>query len=144
MQRFKMIASIYLLLVKGGEILLLRRCNTGYGDGKYSLPAGHVEEDEPLTEALCREVKEEIAIILDPSDLRLVHAMHRREEDIRLDFFFTAKKWQGEPRNCESDKCDDLRFFPLDCLPENTISYIKAAVNAYQKGIFFSERGWSR
>ena len=39
--RFKLIPSVHLFLVQGQNILLLRRFNTGYEDGKYSVIAGH-------------------------------------------------------------------------------------------------------
>jgi len=56
--------------------------------------------------------------------------------------FFLAEKWKGEPQNMEAHKCDDLRWFDLDKLPENTIPYIKQAINCFLKGIFYSEYGW--
>lgn len=34
--RFKLIPAVYLLLRQDNEVLLLRRANTGYQDGKYS------------------------------------------------------------------------------------------------------------
>ena len=36
---FKLISTVYLLLRRDDELLLLRRANTGYQDGKYSLVA---------------------------------------------------------------------------------------------------------
>ena len=39
------IPAVYLLLVQDGKILLIRRCNTGYQYGNYSVPAGHMEGD---------------------------------------------------------------------------------------------------
>ena len=53
--RFKMIASSYLLLIRDGKILLSRRYKTGYEDGKYSLPAWHIEKNETSTEGGMRE-----------------------------------------------------------------------------------------
>lgn len=137
-----MIASSYLFLVRGGRILLLRRFNTGYQDGKYSVPAGHVEEGETLTGTLIREVKEEIGIEVKARDIRLVHVMHRKETDIRMDFFFTVTTWRGLVANREPEKCDDLRWFPLDNLPWNTIPYIRRAIGNWQKRIGYSEIGW--
>ena len=55
---------------------------------------------------------------------------------------FEVKKWSGEILNTEPDKCDDLRWFPLDNLPVNTIPYIKQAIECYRKGILYSEFGW--
>ncbi len=137
-----MIASCYPFFIKNKKILLARRRNTGYADGMYSLPAGHVEEDESLTDSLCREVREEVGLSLKPSSLTLVHVMHRKEFDIRMDFFFHVSSWNGTPSICEPEKCDDLRWFPLSQLPRDTVLYIRAAIEAYQKGVFFSERGW--
>jgi 8-oxo-dGTP diphosphatase len=37
----------------------------------------------------------------------------------RIDFCFEATKWQGELTNAEPDKCDELRWTPLNDLPEN-------------------------
>lgn len=140
MQRFKMIASSYLFLIRNGQILLSRRFQTGYEDGKYSVPAGHLEDGETLTQALVREVSEEIGLVLDEGAVRLVHVMHRREEDIRLDIFFTIDKWSGEPKNMEPEKCDDLSWFQLDRLPKNTIPYIRTAIKAHLDGRIYSER----
>lgn len=137
-----MIASSYPFYVRDGKILLSRRKNTGYADGMYSLPAGHVEDGESLTTCLVREAKEEIGVIIDPSDLHLVHTMHRFETDIRMDFFFTVSKWLGVVTNCEPEKCDDVAWFSLSALPTNTVPYIRAAIDMWQKEIVFSERGW--
>ena len=143
MKRFKLITAVYLLLIRSNKILLQRRYNTGYEDGNYGLPAGHVEDNESMTTALCREVREEIDIKLNPKDLELVHIMHRKEEDIRVDLFFTTKRYQKKPINAEPQKCDDLQWFPLKKLPKNTIPYIVIAINNYSKNILFSERGWN-
>ncbi len=142
MERFKTISSSYLILIKNRKILLLRRFRTGYEDGKYSLPAWHVEEGETLREAAAREIKEEIGLLIKPEDFELVHIMHRKGDDIRVDFFFTAKKWKGVPANMELNKCDDLRWFSLTKLPVNTIPYIRKAITNYQEKILYSEVGF--
>jgi 8-oxo-dGTP diphosphatase len=142
MKRFKLITSIYLILIRDNKILLLRRKNTGYEDGNYGLPAGHLEDNESIREGLAREIKEEIDVDIDVEDLKLVHTMHRREKDIRVDFFFEATKYSGTPINNEPEKCDDLQWFPLDNLPTNTIPYIKTAINNSLDKTIYSEVGW--
>jgi len=142
MERFKLIISIYLFLIKDNKILLLKRYKTGYEDGNYGLPAGHLEENESAVQALCREVKEEISIRLKPQRLKLVHVMHRKESDNRIDLFFITKSYQGIPINNEPNKCDDINWFPINHLPPNTIPYIKQAIENYFKNVFYSERGW--
>ena len=143
MIRFKMIASSYLILIQNGKILLSRRFNTGYEDGKYSLPAGHIEDDESLTQGAAREMFEEIGLKLAPQAFKLVHVMHRKHLDIRMDYFFTAEIGNQQPVNKEPEKCDDLRWFSLTKLPVNTIPYIRHAIACHQKKIFYSELGWS-
>jgi 8-oxo-dGTP diphosphatase len=79
--RNKAIPAVYLLLEKEGKILVACRANTGYLDGHYQVPAGHVEESELPTEALIREAKEEIGIDLKPNDLEFVHVSYRPQHD---------------------------------------------------------------
>lgn len=141
--RYKIVPSSYLILIKENQTLLARRCHTGFEDGNYGLVAGHCEEKESATQALIREIKEEAGIDLHPSSIKLVHVMHRKaQSDERVDFFFTAEKYAGIPKIMEPEKCDDLRWFPIDDLPKNTIDYIRQAIENYQKGIFYSEFGW--
>ena len=141
-ERFKFIVSVYVLFVRDGKILMLRRANTGWQDGNYSLVAGHAEGNEAITTATVREAKEESGVEIKPEDLQLKVVMHRIDDREQLDFFFEPKTWQGEPKNMEPDKCDDLSWFPLDNLPPNTIPYIKEAIRCYREGIIYSEFGF--
>ncbi|MFC2079399.1 NUDIX domain-containing protein [Candidatus Bipolaricaulota bacterium] len=141
-ERFKLIPEAHLLLVRNDSILLLKRCNTGYEAGKYSVVAGHLDGNETATQAMAREAFEEAGIVIDRDDLTLVHVMHRRHLDERVSFFFTAARWSGTPENNEPDKCEDLYWCPIDRLPEDTIPYIVHAIACYRKNIHYSEFGW--
>ncbi len=140
--RFKLTLSVYTIFVRDGKTLLLRRANTGYEDGNYGLVSGHADGNEAAGHAACREALEESGLTLNPKDLRFIHLMHRIGNDERVDVFFIVDKWSGEPINNEPDKCDDLSWFPLDRLPDNTIPYIRHALECYKKGIPYSEFGW--
>jgi ADP-ribose pyrophosphatase YjhB (NUDIX family) len=140
--RFKLIPAVHLFLIKDDKILLLRRFNTGFEDGNYSVVAGHFDGGEAATLAMCREAKEEAGIVIEPQDLKFVHVMHRMSESERIDFFFTAKSWTGEPVNKEPHKCDDLSWFSLKSLPTNLIPYVKHAIDCYTSGIPYSEFEW--
>jgi len=142
-ERFTLRAAVYLLLIKDGKALFLRRFKTGWRDGEYTLPAGHVDGEESMRTALCREAKEEIGIIIEPSDLEFAHVMHQRDKNEYVDFYFTADAWEGEPTNCEPEKCDDMQWIPLDQLPDNVIPNVKQALTAYDAGKGYSEFGWS-
>lgn len=147
-QRHKNVPASYLVLIKNNKILLLRRYNTGYQDGKYSFIAGHAERNETFTNTVIREAKEEAGIKVDSKNLEVAHIMHRKcpedpqGENERIDTFFIAKKWQGKIRNCEPQKCDRLNWFNLDNLPPNIIPYIKQAIDCIKNRIFYSEHGW--
>src|SRR5262245_294014 len=116
MPRHKLISEAHLILLDGDRILLLRRYNTGYEDGNYSVVAGHLDGNETARAAMAREAKEETAIEIRPSDLMLFHVMHRYDRDERISFFFQASTWIGEPNNVERHKCDELGWFSLDAM----------------------------
>ncbi len=142
-ERFKIIPTVYLILIKNKKILLLRRFNTGFWDGNYSLPAGHLDGGETIRQTMVRETKEEIGIRIDPGDLKLVHVMHRKEpKEERINFFLITKKWCGRPKIMEPHKCDDLKWFKLSNLPKNTIPYIKQVIKSSLNKIFYSEYGF--
>lgn len=138
------IPASYLILLKDNQVLLMRRQNTGYEDNNYCFIAGHVEPNETFTEAAIREGKEEVGVILKPEDVKVVHVMHRKSHDgsERVNVFFLAQKWEGEPKNLEPEKCDDLAWFALGNLPQNTIPYISLVLKYMRKKVFYSEYGW--
>ncbi len=142
-ERFKLIPTSHLILIKGGNILLSRRFNTGFQDGNYSVVAGHLDGNETFIQGMIREAKEEAGIEIVAEDLEIVHVMHRKSPpDERIDFFIKANKWRGEPKIVEPDKCDDLKWFLADNLPVNTVPYIRQAIENIKKKIFYSEFGW--
>lgn len=137
------IPAVYLILKNKDHILLLKRYNTGFEDGKYSLIAGHVEYGETFTIAIIRETIEEAGIIIKAEDIKIVHIMHRKQPDqIRLDIFFIASKWQNNPQNMEPDKCSEMKWIHLDELPQNIIPFVEVAINNIKEQIPYSEYGW--
>ncbi|MEM7736170.1 MAG: NUDIX domain-containing protein [Deinococcota bacterium] len=142
--RFKLIAEVHLVLAREGNILLLRRFQTGYQDGNYALVAGHVDGNESAKTAMIREAYEEVGITLQPNDVQLVHTAHRTSNDgERVSFFFTAIRWQGEPTNCEPNKCDDVRWFAQDKLPDNLDDYVANALAYIAKSEPYSDYGFA-
>lgn len=115
MPEFRLLSVVHTVLISDQQILLLRRCNTGHDDGFYGLPSGRLDGGEQLDEAAARELQEECGAAVHLKDLKMLGVMHiKTTDDERVDFFFTANRWQGEIVNAEPDKCDDLRWFPID------------------------------
>lgn len=142
-KNFPYVGSAYLFLIKDGKILLQRRFQTGFEDGNYGVPAGHLDGGETVREGGVRELHEEIGIVVRPEDAEVVHVMHRKAaHDERFDFFFTISNYEGEIENKEPEKCDDLRWFPLDALPENMVDYVRVALEHHKNGVHYSEYGW--
>jgi len=131
--------TVQLFFFRENEILLLRRFNTGFRDGEYTVPAGHIDGGETIMEAAVREGREETGVDIAVDDLVFSTVMHRIEDDERVDFFFQVRMWMGDPFNAEPDKCDDLRWFDLDRLPVNTVPYVRQALRNHLTGIPFAE-----
>ncbi|MFA6193884.1 MAG: NUDIX domain-containing protein [Parcubacteria group bacterium] len=146
--KHRIVPASYLVLMRDNKVLMLKRFNTGFYDGYYSVVAGHKESLETFKQCLAREAKEEANIMLNTKDMDVIHVMNRYESDDpfelrdRIDVFLAVKKWKGQIKNLEPSKCDDLKWFSLDKLPANTIPSIKHALKSINKGIFYSEFGW--
>lgn len=142
--RFKLFAAAYLVLLDNGQILMQKRCNTGYQDGNYSLIAGHLDGGETSKQCIIREAKEEAGIILKADDLDIIHIMHHLGADREYFLIFLrAEKWSGNISILEPQKCDELTWYPLADLPENTTPELKAVLGHIQKNEPFGEFGWA-
>lgn len=140
MTRKGIIVDLHLIARDRGKILMGIRKNTGFCDGMYHLPAGHLEEGETITSGAIREAKEELAINIDPAALNLVHVMHQREG--RLSLFFEVEAWSGQIENAEPDKCESLNWIPWNKLPENSVPYARVALELIASGKNVGTFGW--
>ncbi len=139
--------AIHIFFILKQKVLLLRRYNTGYEDGRYSVVAGHVEYGESILSAAKREIKEEVGVDVEIEHLHICGSMHRKSDDERLDYFAYVEKWNGNLNNVEPAKCDKLIWVDYNDLPSNTIPYIKRAIeltiNSDFKNIWYEEFGWN-
>ncbi|MFF3224062.1 NUDIX domain-containing protein [Nocardia suismassiliense] len=141
-QRHKVIGDVHLVLRRGNQVLFGQRRNTGYEDGAFHLPSGHLEADESVVDALIREAAEEVGVSIAPHNVRFSHIMHNASSGGRMAFFFTVEHWVGDPTNRELDKCSALQWFSLDALPEHMITYCRTALNHIANNQQFSTYGW--
>jgi 8-oxo-dGTP diphosphatase len=140
--RARPLVAVHIFLIREGRVLMLRRYGTGYEDGNYSVPAGHVEAGEEVFDAAIREAAEEVGVTLLRRQLTVVGVMQRRSDDERIDFFLSAERWGGEPANLEPSKCDELRWCDPADLPENTVEYVRQALRNSRGGPWFDSMGW--
>lgn len=146
-ERYQTKVAVFLVITRetdnGTEIMLQRRCNTGYMDGKYDMAcSGHLEKDESMAHAIVREAQEELGIEIDEHDLELVHLVHPYKEGY-INVFFKPKKYTKTPTIMESEKCDDLSWFNIDNLPENVIPKIKHVIECIKNNILYSDGNFS-
>ena len=137
--RAKFPVTVHLLFFREDQILLLRRFNTGYADGQYSVPAGHLDGGETVMSAAAREAEEEVGLKIDLDAMEFSTVMHRIEEEERVDFFVQVHSWRGEPFNAEPEKCDDLRWVDVNQLPVNVVPYVRQALANHLSGVRFDE-----
>lgn len=141
-ERYKSKIVVDLLLKRKNEnnkeeILLSLRENTGYRDGYYDLPGGHVDENEDLFFAMIREAKEEIGIDIFREDMKIIHIYHHFRKDM-LTFVFSVNKYEGNLMNNEPEKCKELKWFEIENLPENIIPKIRDEILNIENGVVYS------
>lgn len=135
----------FVLLRKGNKVAFVLRSNTDWMNGFYGLPAGKVEVDERATTGAVRELKEEAGVVVNESDLKVVHISHRKSDDKTLawiDILFEAKTWKGEPYNAEPHKHGELAWLDINNLPDNIVPAIRFYIESIEKGEFYSEYNW--
>jgi 8-oxo-dGTP pyrophosphatase MutT (NUDIX family) len=142
--RFRVVPAAYVVFRRERDghhqVLLQLRRGTGYMDGFWATAAaGHVEEDESVLEAACREAAEELSVTVHPDDLVPLTAMHRTGGnhdpiDERVDFFFELHTWRGDPHLVEEDKAADLRWFPLGALPAPVVPHELFVLDRLREG----------
>ena len=96
--------------------------------------SGHVDENEAAMQAVVRELKEEIDIVVDIKEVEFAHVSHRvGTNGIRtyFDIYFLVKNYSGTAKIAEPDKCSELKWFDIDNLPDDMID-IRREVMFYQ------------
>jgi ADP-ribose pyrophosphatase YjhB (NUDIX family) len=106
-------AVVDTLVIRGEEILLVKRTSKLLEGGKWALPGGYVEREETIYEAAEREILEETGWkVKDPYLLMVNSSPNRPKEDrqnIAFVLVYTATEKIGE-----SDwESDEVKWFPI-------------------------------
>lgn len=100
------------LLVRNGLVLLVHRSSAKTANPNvWDLPGGHLEPGENSSQALVRELQEELGVSIT---LPVGNAIHTRSSsDLVLDVW-RVDDWAGDVVNAAPDEHDDIGWFSLD------------------------------
>lgn len=138
-ERFNVYATIGLILLYNGKVLLMKRCNTGYMDGKYALISGHLEDGESLKKAMVREAKEEINVDVKERDLNYACVIRRGDNNNYFNFYLSCQDFKGDIKNNEPEKCEEIKWFDLNALPQEMIPNDRKAIFNFVHNVSFEE-----
>ena len=114
-----------------GRILIARRPAKLHQGGLWEFPGGKVEAGEARLEALARELKEELGVLLEASEPLLEVRHDYGDRKVFLDVH-RVTAWQGEARGMEGQPLawilpsalEDFKF------PEGNIAIVKKLKSA--------------
>lgn len=134
----QVIIKARLILKQENKVLLLAQ--TSENGGKFTLPGGTVEDTEFTKETLIRECKEELGILLEPSDLTLIHVLHKKKgRENRITLYFTAQDYQGTLHAKETEKFRGVSWASMERLPLKASATVKHVISSILGGAHYSE-----
>lgn len=124
-----------LIINDKNETLLLRRgVKSRNQAGYWSKPGGTVEFGEKIEDAIKREIKEEFGVdITLIKFLGFTNHIMKEEGQHWLSVSYLAKIIDGEPKNLEPDKHDEIGWFSFDKLPEKLTQTTSEIIEDYKK-----------
>lgn len=104
------------VLVAANRVLLVHRNSSRtWAPDAWDAPGGHVEPGESDFEALGRELREELGIVVIDAAPVPIARLTGADFDQRI---FSIISWSGEPENIARDEHDDLRWLSRDELDD--------------------------
>ena len=118
----QILGSINVFIINENKVLLTRRKNTGWMDGYLCPPGGHIEPGESPTDAALRELKEELGVDVQKSDLEfLCVAARNTSPNQYVAYEFAVRNKDLTITNSEPDKCDEIMWVDMNDLPSDLI-----------------------
>jgi mutator protein MutT len=112
-ERLDVVAAV---IQRGGRILITRRPRGSHLEGFWEFPGGKPQAGETHTEALRREIAEELAVVATVGDRIETVDWSYPDRRVRLTFYYCTV--EGEPRPLEGQEMAwvapaDLRRYPF-------------------------------
>ncbi len=122
-----------------GEFLLGKRKGV-HGAGEWAVPGGKLDMGETIAEAALREVKEETGLDVTFESIIAVNDDLEWISDNRqyVTFIIKVLSTSGEPVCMEPHKCEELRWFALDALPDNLFNPTRRAFVHLRNNTFYT------
>ncbi len=134
-RRHLLVGDVHLLLINSTGDVPFGQCqSTGYKDGVWRLPSGHLEAGDSVVAALIREAREDIGVTIDDQAVEFAHVMHNSSGGGQVAFFFVVRNWAGEPETRKPGKCTQLEWFSLGTLPCDLIPHCRTAMESSCRG----------
>lgn len=113
-------------LVRGDRVLLVhRRPDKHAFPDVWDLPGGVVEPGESLRDALVRELREELGVVVASASVTLLCRADLASARLHA---WLVPEWAGEPVNTAPEEHDDLGWFGLADLPPLVHADVRSAV----------------
>ena len=98
------------------EVLIDKRPSKGFLGGLWEFPGGKVEKKESNEEALVRELKEELGILVRPFEIFGIYKHTYTHFRVTVHTFF-AKLDKGQPKPLQVEECEWVRVKELKHYP---------------------------
>ena len=95
--------AVGIILNTDGQILLAKRPEHLHQGGKWEFPGGKVEQNETVTQALIRELKEEVALNVHSSEPFMALSYDYPDKQVLLDIH-TVSNFTGEAQGLEGQQ----------------------------------------
>jgi len=115
-----------------GQILVMKR--EGSHAPFWSIPGGKLELGETFEEGAVRELQEELDInIDDPKVIAVTNNLRTYEVEGAhfISIIFLAKKFKGEPKIMEPNRCTEIRWVNPRKLPQPHFDASELGVRCY-------------
>lgn len=117
------------VIVEDGKVLLVKREDLEV----WALPGGGVDEGESLAETAVREAYEETGLEVELTHLIGIYSEIGSWSDWHVASF--AAEVAGGELKTQLGEVLDLRFFPLDALPEDMFWWHRQHIEDFQAGL---------